>query len=41
MKKPRAFVAGSDLFDFSDIKIVTGTEGAKIPSAMEDKPKVI
>lgn len=26
VKKPRAFVAEADLFDFSDIKIVTGGE---------------
>ena len=41
VKKPRAFVAGEDLFDFSDIKIITGTEGDKVPKAMEEKPKVI
>ena len=34
VKKPRAFVAESDLFDFSDIKIVTG--GNDVPKAMEE-----
>ena len=37
VKKPRAFVAESDLFDFSDMKIVTG--GDKIPNASQDKTK--
>lgn len=41
VKKPRAFVAESDLFDFSDIKIVTGTEGEKVPTAIEEKPSEI
>ena len=43
VKKPRAFVAESDLFDFSDIKIVRGSDGDKIPTAMDEKekPKVI
>jgi hypothetical protein len=35
IKKPRAFVAEPDLFDFSDVKIVTG--GEQIPKATEDK----
>lgn len=31
VKKPRAFVAESDLFDFSDIKIMTGSENVSVP----------
>ena len=41
MKKPRAFVAGEDLFDFSDIKIVTGSTNEKVPTIIEDKPAQI
>ena len=41
MKKPRAFVAEGDLFDFSDAKIITGTEGGKVPTAVEEKQKEI
>jgi len=35
VKKPRAFIAESDLFDFSDIKIVTG--GNNVPKALDDQ----
>lgn len=41
VKKPRAFVADSDLFDFSDVKIITGSDGDKIPAAIEEKPKAL
>lgn len=41
MKKPRAFVAGDDLFDFSDIKIVTGSTNEKVPTIIGDKPAQI
>ena len=37
VKKPRAFVAEADLFDFSDVKIITGTEGEIVPTAIEEK----
>lgn len=32
-------MAETDLFDFSDVKIITGSEGDKIPAAIEEKPK--
>lgn len=41
VKKPRTFVAENDLFDFSDVKIITGSENEKIPTAIDEKPKQI
>jgi len=36
-KKPRAFVADSDLFDFSDVKIAMGDQTQKVTVAIEEK----